>query len=131
MTHPKFLTFLAVFLFGTALGRPTLGHADQLVFIKTVSLSKKSFVINRGRLDEVRKDQLRAFSSPYASVVARSIEVGPQTSLWQVEDARVGMPFKKGELVTISTQTQALWANMLEVEQQKTAMEEKLRLAIQ
>ena len=103
--------------------------ADQLVFIKTVSTSKKSFVINRGRLDEVRKDQLRAFSSPYASVIARSIEVGPQTSLWKVEDTRLGVPFKKGDLVNISTQTQALWANMLEVEQQRMDLERKLRIA--
>ena len=127
LKHAKFFIVTVILYWVTAI--VLSAQAEQLVFIKTVSTSKKSFVINRGRLDEVRKDQLRAFSGPYASVIARAIEVGPQTSLWKVEDKRMGVPFKKGELVTISTQTQALWANMLEVEQQKTALEKKIQLA--
>ncbi|MBP5297271.1 MAG: hypothetical protein J6Y94_08080 [Bacteriovoracaceae bacterium] len=108
---------------------PLLSKADVLVFIKTVSTSKRSFVINRGRLDEVRIQQKRAFSSDQASVVARAIEVGPQTSLWEVEDPHLTVPFKKGELVSLSTQTQSLWANILTVEQHEQDLVKAKKLA--
>ncbi|MEI8347067.1 MAG: hypothetical protein WCG27_06350 [Pseudomonadota bacterium] len=87
--------------------------ADQLAIVKSISSSHKSFVINKGRNDGVRSKQRRAFTSDKISVVAEATEVSPDNSLWQVYDKNATIPFRREEIIFMTTTTESLWTAIM------------------
>jgi hypothetical protein len=115
----KLLVFLGLLLCLLLALYPSSSSADQLAIVKSMSSTRKSFVINKGLNDGVRLKQRRAFTTDKISIVCEAVEVAPETSLWQVYDKNAIAPFNKEQIVFFTTTTESLWTAIIEADQRE------------
>ncbi len=109
-------TFRLLFFIPFLLLTVTTASADELVIIKAVSKSKKTFVIPKGHDEGVRVGQKRAFTTDKISIMARVIEVRNDMSLWQIVDTNAVIPFKRDQLVIATTANESIWTDIARLE---------------
>jgi len=107
---PIFLLFFALFL------GPRLLKADEVVIIKAVSDSKKSFVLSKGLDDGFRVGQRRVFTTDKISLVAFVLETKHDMSLWQIEEPNAIVPFEREETVVLTSSTESIWSDIARLE---------------
>lgn len=86
--------------------------AEELVMIKAVSVTGKSFAVSRGSDDGIGLGQTSLFSSTDASFKAKAVAVDKNYSLWQVFDLKAKVPFEKGEYVHFSNSLENIWSQL-------------------
>lgn len=91
--------FLLVLLFLSS----NLFCKEELIVIQTVSLDKKSFVIQLGKNEGITKGQEIVFSNELSSIVCKAIEVSRDYSLWVPLDVNMIIPFNRQDIVGINT----------------------------
>lgn len=84
----------------------------HLVVIQKISSTKNSFIIRRGHKDRVFNGQRSLFSSKNISFVARAVNSNREFSQWVLEDKESKVPFKTGEIVTISYSVERVWTEI-------------------
>ena len=92
--------------------------AFELIVIENVSISKKTFIIRKGKLDGILVDQDSIFTTSKFSIVARAIEVTRQFSVWKVPLKHTNVPFEKHQYVTMTNNEDAIWKTVINVENQ-------------
>lgn len=85
---------------------------EELMIIQSVSSSKKTFVIRKGKSEGVLINQESLFTSDKFSLSARVIEVTRDYSLWQLSDLRATVPFQKGETVNYTNTIENLYTEI-------------------
>ncbi|OUR97296.1 hypothetical protein A9Q84_13300 [Halobacteriovorax marinus] len=98
--------------------------SENLVIVQSVSNTKKTFVIRKGRDAGVSKGQLSLFSTTDISFTARAKEVTRHYSLWVVIDKEANVPFVRDEVVSYTSSLERVWNEVIltklkEVEVQK------------
>jgi len=88
---------------------PCVILADQLVLIKSVSNTAKSFVIPLGTKHGVSLGQESLFTTDSLSVAATTKEVTRHHSYWEINDNLARVPFHKGQYVNFSNDIEALY----------------------
>jgi hypothetical protein len=84
----------------------------HLVVIQKISSTKNSFIIRKGHKDRVFNGQRSLFSSKNISFVARVVNSNREYSQWVLEDKESHVPFKTGEIVTISYSVERVWTEI-------------------
>ena len=90
--------------------------ADELVIIKSISSSKKSFVINKGLADDIRHGQESLFSTRDASIAAKVSEVSRHFSIWKMSSPNSSCPFSKDEFVTFNNNIDNVWSQVAKLD---------------
>lgn len=85
---------------------------EELMIIQSVSNSKKTFVVRKGKAEGVLINQESLFTSDKFSLSARVIEVTRDYSLWQLSDTRATVPFQKGETVNYTNTIENLYTEI-------------------
>lgn len=85
---------------------------EELVIIQTISTSKKSFVIRKGKSEGVLVNQESLFTSEKFSLAARVVDVTREYSVWQLSDSRAVVPFQKGETVNYTNTIENLYTEI-------------------
>lgn len=85
---------------------------EELMIIQSVSSSKKTFVVRKGKSEGVLINQESLFTSDKFSLSARVIEVTRDYSLWQLSDTRATVPFQKGETVNYTNTIENLYTEI-------------------
>jgi len=98
--------------------------SENLVIVQSVSNSKKTFVIRKGRDAGISKGQISLFSTTDISFTSRAKEVTRHYSLWVVIDKQANVPFVRDEVVTYTSSLERVWNEVIltklkEVEMQK------------
>jgi hypothetical protein len=83
--------------------------ADQLVLIKAVSNSSKSFVIPLGSKHGISLGQESLFTTDSLSVAATTKEVTRHHSYWEINDALAKVPFHKDQYVNFTNDIKAIY----------------------
>lgn len=86
--------------------------AEDLVIIKAVSKTGRSFAIAKGSVEGIGIGQTSLFSSAEASFKAKAISVDKNYSLWQVTDEKASVPFDKNEFVHFSNSLENIWTQL-------------------
>lgn len=81
----------------------------NLVVVQNVANDGLSFVIRKGRLDNIVKGQTSLFSSRNISFTARAISISSEYSQWFVNDNKVKVPFEKGQIITVNYSPERVW----------------------
>lgn len=84
----------------------------HLVVIQKVSTTGNSFIIRKGHKDRVYTGQKSLFSSKNISFVARVVNSNRDFSQWVIEDKESKVPFKVGEIVTVSYSVERVWTEI-------------------
>lgn len=84
----------------------------HLVVIQKLSSTGKSFVIRKGRADQVFVGQRSLFTTKNISLVARVVTANREFSQWIIEDEQAKVPFQTGEIVTISYSVERVWSEI-------------------
>lgn len=90
----------------------TLYAKEELIVIKSVSKTAKTFAIRKGIKDGVARGQISLFSTDKASISAKVIEIGRFYSVWQMEAHNASIPFKKGQIVHFTNSLERIWTNI-------------------
>jgi hypothetical protein len=106
MLNIRNLTFFLLVFFQAAL------FAEELIIIKAVSSSGRSFAISRGSDQGIGLGQTSLFSSEEASFKAKAVSVDKNYSLWQVSDNKAKVPFEKDEFVHFSNSLENIWTQL-------------------
>ncbi|MCK5882916.1 MAG: hypothetical protein KAG61_04445 [Bacteriovoracaceae bacterium] len=104
----KFLPF-ALLMIATSL------MADELMVVKAVSTSGKTFAISKGSRDQVSKGQKSLFSTKRFSIMAQAVEVGQENSMWRVSKESATVPFKKGDFINYTRYVNEVWSKLAEL----------------
>ena len=99
---------------------------EKLVIVQSVSNTKRTFVIRKGRDFGISKGQVSLFSTVDISFTARAKEVTRFYSLWTLIDKEASVPFKINEVVTYTSSIERIWSEVAltklrEVEQKQEA----------
>ncbi|CBW26408.1 putative exported protein [Halobacteriovorax marinus SJ] len=86
--------------------------SDNLVIIQSISNSKKTFVIRKGRDFGISKGQISLFSTTDISFTARATEVTRFYSLWTLLDKEATVPFNPEEVVTYTSSLERIWSEV-------------------
>ncbi len=86
----------------------------ELVLIKTVSSTKKSFAIKLGKKDGIFIGQEGIFTTDKISVQAKVITVTHIYSQWKILAKNAQVPFKKNQMVTMSNSNISTWVKLPE-----------------
>ncbi len=86
--------------------------ADELVIIQSVSGSRKTFVITKGKLDGIYEGQESIFSNNDASIKAKVIESSRHFSLWKTSGNKTKVPFAKKDYVNYSPNVEQIWTDI-------------------
>ncbi len=76
---------------------------EELVIVKSLSETKRRFVINKGRSDGVREGNRAHFSNDLTRLEAKVIESSQEHSLWEVSDPEALAPFGAEQTVVYQT----------------------------
>ncbi len=120
MTKLCTLTIYLLLLVGSS-----LALADELVIVKAVSETKKTFVLPKGLDEGVRVGQRRAFTTDKISLIARAIETKHDMSLWQIEEPNAVIPFKRDDVVVLTSTTESIWTDVARLEKDYKSLGEK------
>ncbi|WP_290730358.1 hypothetical protein [Halobacteriovorax sp. JY17] len=85
---------------------------ENLVIVQSVSNTKKTFVIRKGRDYGISKGQISLFSTVDISFTARATEVTRYYSLWSLIDKEATVPFKINEIVTYTSSLERIWSEV-------------------
>ena len=88
---------------------PCITFADQLVLIKAVSNTSKSFVIPLGSKHGISLGQESLFTTDSLSVAATSKEVTRHHSYWEINDRLARVPFHKEQYVNFNNDIKAIY----------------------
>lgn len=109
------MRFLALTILASLLcSLPT--WADELVVIKAVSKSKKTFVLPKGHSEGVRIGQKRAFTTDKISLIARVVETQNDMSLWEIDEKNAIVPFNRDDVVVLTSTTESIWTDIARIE---------------
>ena len=86
--------------------------ADELIIIQSISNTKKTFAIRKGRIDDVVVGQDSLFTTPKFSIVAHAIEVTRNFSVWQVPYTYATVPFSHHEYVVFNENVENVWTTI-------------------
>lgn len=87
-------------------------YADELVIIQSVSRTKKTFVIRKGRKEGIFVGQKSVFSTDKISIAATAINASRNFSIWVVSDQRVSIPFQSKNFVNYNRSVENIWSNI-------------------
>lgn len=104
---------------------PYLALADEVVVIKAVSASKKTFILPKGHDEGVRVGQRRAFTTDKISLLAHAIETKHDMSLWQIDDTNAIVPFNRDDVVVLTSTTESIWTDVARLEKDYKNLSEK------
>ncbi|WP_372653396.1 hypothetical protein [Halobacteriovorax sp.] len=91
----------------------SITHANEsLVIVQSVSNTKKTFVVRKGRDFGISKGQISLFSTTDISFTARATEVTRYYSLWSLIDKEANVPFKQDEVVTYTSSLERIWSEV-------------------
>lgn len=106
---------------------------EELLIIQSVSDTKRTFVIRKGKSEGILVNQESLFTNEKFSLAARAVEVNRHYSLWRLSDTRASVPFQKGETVNYTNTIENLYTEipMLRYDPKELAREarERNRLA--
>lgn len=85
---------------------------ENLVIVQSVSNTKKTFVIRKGRDYGISKGQISLFSTTDISFTARAKEVTRFYSLWTLLDKEAIVPFKQEEVITYTSSIERIWSEV-------------------
>src|SRR5690606_38636873 len=85
---------------------------EELLIIQSVSDSRKTFVIRKGKAEGILVNQESLFTSEKFSLAARVVEVNRDYSLWRLSDPRATVPFQKGETVNYTNTIENLYTEI-------------------
>jgi len=88
--------------------RKTIG-VDELVVVQSISDSKKTLVLRKGRKEDVSLNQESLLSTDKISVLVKAVQVTRRHSLWEVVDPQANLPFEKGEFIVFNKSTESLF----------------------
>tara|TARA_R110000868_G_scaffold61524_4_gene186993 strand:+ start:9248 stop:10156 length:909 start_codon:yes stop_codon:yes gene_type:complete len=100
------ILFLAIFISEASWAK------EELLIIQSVSNTKRTFVIRKGKAEGVLVHQESLFTNEKFSLSARAIEVTRDYSLWQISDTRATVPFQKGETVNYTNTIENLYTEI-------------------
>ncbi|MDD0853065.1 hypothetical protein HBN50_08155 [Halobacteriovorax sp. GB3] len=106
------ILFLSSFTFGQDLLDKDYDPNDNLIIIKTISESKKSFVIQLGKSDGILPGQVSLFSTKNVTILARAITVNRDYSQWTITEEDALIPFKRNQFVTLSKSVERIWTEI-------------------
>lgn len=98
---------------------------DEIVIVKAVSASKKTFVLAKGVSDGVHVGQKRAFTTDKISLIARVVEAKHDMSLWQIDEPNAIIPFKREDVVVLTNTTESIWTDIARLEKDYKIIKEK------
>jgi len=82
---------------------------EELLPIQLVSETRKSFVINKGKIDGIRLGQEMLFSNRNISIKAQAIEVSRHLSQWKAVEDDATIPFNRYELVVMNPKLDTIY----------------------
>jgi hypothetical protein len=82
---------------------------EELIPIQLVSETRKSFVINKGKIDGIRLGQEMLFSNRNISIKAQAIEVSRHLSQWKAVEDDATIPFNRYELVIMNPKLDTIY----------------------
>ena len=109
----KLLLIILITCVFTSTGRAEdIKENSNLIVIQKVASDGKSFVIMRGQEQKIYPGQKSVFSSHNVSFVARVVTSNNKFSQWLIEDTLAIVPFRPGEIVTISYSIEKVWTEI-------------------
>ena len=87
-------------------------QAFELVYVQSISASRKSFVTRTGKAKGIVDGHLATFTSKDASIVAKAQSVTREFTVWKVRDPFVSMPFQKNQIVEYNASLESIYANL-------------------
>lgn len=116
--------FIAIFiLFSSSLALAK----EELIIIQSVSDSRQTFVVRKGKADGILVNQESLFTSEKFSLSARVIEVNRSYSLWKLSDSNATVPFKKGQTVNYTNTIENLYTEIPMLRYDPKELSEKAR----
>lgn len=94
---------MLLMLFSTA-------NAVEMVIVKTVSTSAKTFVINKGKPDGVIPGTKAIFTTNNYSLVAKAVQISQNYSLWKVQNNTATVPWIRDQIIMMNKSTETIWA---------------------
>lgn len=100
---------------------------DNMVIIKAISSSKKTFVVRLGKQDGILIGQISMFSTKNMSVLARAVTVNRDFSQWMIVEKGSTIPFSDNQVVTLSKSVERIWTEIpiLQMQEKYRQIEEK------
>ncbi len=84
----------------------------NLVIIQKVSTDKTSFVIRKGKKDQIFRGQKSLFSTNSTSFVAKAVAVNREFSQWIPIDRGSTVPFTNGDIINLSYSVEKVWSEI-------------------
>lgn len=78
-------------------------YSYQLVSVESISSSKKTFLLNLGKKDEIYKNKVASFSTDLISFEAIAIEVSRDFSQWKILEKNALIPVTQGSTLVMHT----------------------------
>ncbi len=116
--------FLVLFLL-SSLFCASSSLADELVVVKAVSKSKKTFVLPKGYDEGVRVGQKRAFTTDKISLIARVVEAKHDMSLWEIVEKNAIIPFNRDDVVVLTSTSESIWTDIARIEKDFKTLSDK------
>lgn len=88
---------------------PLLAYGEQLVLIKAISNTSRSFVIPLGSKHGVSLGQESLFTTESLSVAATVKEVTRHHSFWELNDKMARVPFHKGQYINYTNDIKGIY----------------------
>ncbi len=84
----------------------------NLVIIQKVSTDRSSFVIRKGKKDQIFRGQKSLFSTKNSSFVAKAVAVNRIYSQWVPIDSGSTVPFQNGDIINLSYSVEKVWSEI-------------------
>lgn len=97
---------------------------DELIIIQTVSTSKRSFAIRKGRATGVFVGQKSLFSSKDFSFTAQVTKVNREYSVWELQDKNAIVPFERNQVVNYTNSIDKVWTELSYLKFQRLVSEQ-------
>ncbi len=93
----------------TVFANVTAITGEELIPIQLVSETRKTFVVNKGKIDGIRLGQEMLFSNRNISIKAQAIEVSRHLSQWKAVEDDATIPFNRYELVIMNPKLDTIY----------------------
>lgn len=131
MTKKLYLYFLCIGLGINSMAQELIEKDyetnNNMVIIKAISSTKKTFVIRLGKEDGILPGQISMFSTKNISILARAITVNRDFSQWIVVEKDSLIPFSDNQVVTLSKSVERIWTELpiLQIQEKYRQIEER------
>ncbi|RLA63617.1 MAG: hypothetical protein DRQ88_00175 [Epsilonproteobacteria bacterium] len=88
---------------------PLLSYSEELVLIKAISNTSRSFVIPLGSKHGISLGQESLFTTKNLSVAATAKEVTRHHSFWELNDKMARIPFHKGQYINYTNDIKSIY----------------------